>query len=148
LRGWLLDTNVISELRKPRCHPSVKAWSDAQAPESLHLSTITIAEIRFGIELQADPAFRAELTAWLDQTLRPWFDARILAVDEEVILEWRRMVARGKRVGHTFSQPDLLLAATAVVHELVVVTRNVEDFRLAEIALLDPWRGEHVTTAI
>lgn len=144
MRGWLLDTNVISELRKPRCHLSVKAWADAQAPESLHLSTITLAEIRFGIERQADPVLRAELTTWLDQTLRPWFDARILAVDEEVILEWGRMVARGRRAGYTFSQPDLFLAATAAQHDLVLVTRNVDGFRGAAIGLFDPWTGEHV----
>ncbi len=71
MRGWLLDTNVISELRKPSCDPAVKAWSDKEPPESFFLSTITLAEIRFGIEQQSDLKFRQELNAWLDHTLRP-----------------------------------------------------------------------------
>jgi Predicted nucleic acid-binding protein, contains PIN domain len=107
VKGWLLDTNVVSELRKPRCNEAVKAWSEAQPPISFFLSRVTIAEIRFGIEKQADPAFKAELLTWLDNTLRPWFGERILDLDEEVLLEWRRMVEWGKALGHTFSQPDL-----------------------------------------
>ena len=97
MNGWLLDTNVVSELRKTRPAPRVKAWSDAQPPDSLFLSTVTLAEIRYGIECQSDPAFRQELESWLDGGLRPWFAQRILPVDEDVILEWRRMVARGRR---------------------------------------------------
>jgi hypothetical protein len=139
LRGWLLDTNVISELRKPSCHPAVRAWSDSQPPESFFLSTVTVAEIRFGIERQNDPAFRHDLIAWLDHRLRPWFADRILHVDEDVILEWRRMVAAGKTRGLTFSQPDLFIAATARIHDLTVATRNVADFERAGIAVVNPW---------
>lgn len=131
MRRWLVDTNVISELRKPRCDEAVKSWSEAQAPELLYLSRITIAEIRFGIEQHADARFRESLQGWLDAELRPWFGDRILEVDEDVILEWRRMVQRGKALGHTFSQPDLFIAATATVAGLCVVTRNVTDFVLA-----------------
>lgn len=105
----------------------------------MFLSTITIAEIRFGIELHRDAAFRSELSAWLDQTLRPWFGARILEVSEDVILEWRRMVERGRAIKHTFSQPDLFLAATAAQHGLIVATRNVADFEHAGVPVLDPW---------
>jgi predicted nucleic acid-binding protein len=140
--GWLLDTNVVSELRKPRCHEAVKVWAEARAPELLYLSRITIAEIGFGIEQRASGSFRERLEAWLDGELRPWFGKRILEVDEEVILEWRRMVQRGKGVGHTFSQPDLFIAATAAVAGLVVVTRNVADFALAGVPVLNPWTGE------
>jgi predicted nucleic acid-binding protein len=142
VRGWLVDTNVISELRKPRCHDAVRTWSEAQAPELLHLSRITIAEIRFGIEQQPSCSFRDRLETWLQAELRPWFGARILEVDEEVILEWRRMVQRGKAVGHTFAQPDLLIAATAAVAGLCVVTRNVAVFALAGVPVLNPWTGE------
>jgi hypothetical protein len=142
VRRWLLHTNVISELRKPRCDAAVMAWSEAQAPELLYLSRITIAEIRFGIERHANETFRTKLEAWLENELRPWFGERILDVDEEVILLWRRMVQRGKAIGHTFSQPDLVIAATAAVGGLAVATRNVADFALAGMPVLNPWTGE------
>jgi len=137
--GWLLDTVVISELRKPRCDPRVRKWSEDQRPEGLFLSRVTLAEIRFGIEQVRDVGFRGELTGWLDHALRPWFGDRILEVDEDVIVEWRRMVARGRAVNHTFSQPDLFIAATAAVHGLAVATRNVTDFRIANVPVFDPW---------
>lgn len=138
MTDWLLDTNVISELRKPRCQPAVRAWADAQPPQSLHLSRVTVAEIRFGIERVADAAFRRQLSHWLGATLRPWFAGRILDIDEEVILEWRRMVERGRSAGHTFSQPDLFIAATAAVGGLCVVTRNTDDFERAGVAVFNP----------
>jgi hypothetical protein len=108
----------------------------------LHISRITIAEIRFGIERHASASFRDKAEAWLDQELRPWFGQRILDVDEEVIVEWRRMVQRGKAVGHTFSQPDLFIAVTAAVRGRAVVTRNVADFALAGVPVFNPWTGE------
>ena len=139
MKGWLLDTNVISELRKTNCHPAVKAWSDAQPPQSFYLSTVTLAEIRFGIEQVQDEAFRRELIEWLNDTLRPWFSDRILEICEDVILSWRRMVEKGRKQGHTFSQPDLLIAAIASVHDLCVVTRNISDFEKAEVPVLNPF---------
>lgn len=139
MKGWLLDTNVVSELRKPHCDPRVKAWAASHPPASFFLSRITIAEIRFGIERVARAEFRRALEAWLDTGLRVWFADRILDVDEEVILARRRMVERGRRRGHTFAQPDLFIAATAAVHDLCVVTRNVDDFTRAKVPVLDPW---------
>lgn len=115
MNGWLLDTNVVSDLRKARPDRRVKAWSDAQAADSFFLSSVTLAEIRFGIECQADSVLREELEIWLAHRLRPWFGGRILPLDEEVILEWRRMVERGRARKITFSQPDLFIAATAQV---------------------------------
>lgn len=142
MRRWLLDTNVISERRKPRCEAAVRSWSEAQAPELLHLSRITIAEIRFGIEQHARGRFRQQLETWLDAELRPWFAERILEVDEEVVPEWRRMVQRGRALGHTFSPPGLFIAATAAVAGLAVATRNVADCELAGVPALNPWTGE------
>jgi len=78
MKGWLLDTNIISELRKTNCHPAVKAWSEQQPPQSFYLSTVTLAEIRFGIEQVQAEEFRRELIEWLDGTLRPWFSDRLL----------------------------------------------------------------------
>jgi len=139
VNGWLLDTNVVSELRKTRPDRRVKEWSDAQAADTFFLSTITIAEIRFGIECQTDTRFRQALEDWLAHRLRPWFAGRILPVDEEVILEWRRMVARGKERAVTFSQPDLFIAATARVHSLTLCTRNQKDFLRTNIPVFNPW---------
>jgi len=140
LKGWIVDTNVLSELRKPRCDPRVRAWAEAQPNALLHLSCVTLAEIRAGIEgLTTDDAFRRTLQAWLDGTLRPWFAGRILDIDEAVMLAWRRMVAAGKARRHTFPQPDLFIAATAAVHGLGVATRNVADFTKAGVPILDPW---------
>lgn len=139
MNGWLLDTNVVSELRKARPDRRVKAWSDAQAADSFFLSSVTLAEIRFGIECQADSVFREELEVWLAHRLRPWFGGRILPLDEEVILEWRRMVERGRARKITFSQPDLFIAATAQVHALTVCTRNERDFRGTDVQVFNPW---------
>lgn len=140
MKGWLLDTNVISELRKADCAPAVKAWADKQPPQSFYLSRITIAEIRFGIDQVSDPAFKHELSYWLDNTLRPWFAERILEVEEDVILVWRKMVEVGRKQGHTFSQPDLFIAATASFHDLYIVTRNADDFERTATPVLNPWK--------
>lgn len=98
-----------------------------------------MAEIRYGIEQLSDKGRQNTLSAWLDSELRSWFAGRILPVDEEVLVEWRRMVARGRLVQHTFSQPDLFIAAIASVHNLCVVTRNIKDFQISGVAVLDPW---------
>jgi predicted nucleic acid-binding protein len=140
LSGWLLDTNVVSELRRPRCHVRVREWVETQPNEALYLSRITIAEIRYGIERARAPRLRQELSRWLQTTLIPWFGERILEIDEAVLIEWRRMVERGRAVGHTFSQPDLFLAATAAVHGLTVATRNVGDFSAAGVSIVNPWQ--------
>jgi toxin FitB len=139
MKGWLLDTNIVSELRKPNCNPAVKQWSDSQPPQSFYLSTVTLAEIRFGIERVNDIDFRQDLTRWLDTTLRPWFSDRILAVDEDTILLWRQMVEQGRKQGYTYSQPDLFIAAIAALHDLCVVTRNVVDFQKSGIAVFNPF---------
>jgi toxin FitB len=139
MNGWLLDTNIVSELRKPNCHPLVKQWSERQLPQSFYVSTVTFAEIRFGIERTNDEAFRQELTQWLNETLRPWFSDRILPVDEAVILRWRHMVEQGRKQGYTYSQPDLFIAATAALHDLCVVTRNVIDFQKSGVVVFNPF---------
>lgn len=134
---------TVSELRKgSRTDRSVAGWVRELNPQTCFLSVITIAEIRYGIEALQDQSFQAELVQWLEKDLRSYFTGRILAVDEDVILEWRRMVARGRAANHTFPQPDLFLAATAVVHELAVATRNVTDFALAGVPVFNPWAGE------
>jgi predicted nucleic acid-binding protein len=110
----------------------------------LYLSRITLAEIRYGIERQSDQKIRERLRASLDDHLRRWFEGRVLELDEEVILEWRRLVQRGKAMGITFPQPDLLIAATAAVANLCVATRNLPDFARTGVPAFNPWTGETV----
>jgi predicted nucleic acid-binding protein len=139
-RGWLIDTNVISELRKgTRCSRAVRAWSERVPPIACYLSRISLAEIRHGIERVNDPAFRAELEAWVQDGVLAWFGARVLEVDEPVLLRWRQLAAEGRKTNYTFSQPDVLLAATALVHHLGVATRNVEDFVRSGVRIVNPW---------
>lgn len=140
-RGWLIDTNVVSELRKgPRAAAPVRAWAESVPRAACFLSRLSIAEIHFGIGRVTDPAFRAELEAWVRDGLLPWFGDRVLEVDGRVLLRWRQLVWDGQKANYTDSQPDALLAAIALVHELGVVTRNTADFERAGLRLLDPWQ--------
>lgn len=139
MTGWLLDTNVISELRRPHADRKVLAFVASQALESLFISTVTLAEIRFGIELVADASRRADLTDWLTNKVRPLFEQRVLPVSEAVMLKWRLMVEEGRKAGHTFSQADLIIAATGAHHGLTVVTRDVSDFERARVPCVNPW---------
>jgi predicted nucleic acid-binding protein len=137
--GWLLDTNVISELRRPRPSVRVRRFIASQRLDDLFISTVTLAEIRFGIELVTDPIRRAALGDWLLQRVRPLFDQRVLEVCEDVMFKWRLLVEDGRTAGHPFSQPDLLIAATALQHGLTVVTRDTADFARARVPVLNPW---------
>jgi toxin FitB len=137
--GWLLDTNVISELRRPRPNPRVRAFVAAQPLEALFVSAVTLAEIRYGIEVVGDPIRRAELNDWLVHKVRPMFNRRVLEVSEDVMFKWRLLVEDGRKAGHTFSQPDLIIVATALHHGLTVVTRDTGDYALARVALVNPW---------
>jgi len=138
--GWLLDTNVLSELRRAKPEPNVVSFVAAQALDLLYVSTVTFAEIRFGIEIIADATRRAELGDWLTHKIRPMFEQRVLPVSEDVILKWRLLVEDGRKAGHTFSQPDLFIAATALHHGLTVVTRDAADFERARAPVLNPWK--------
>jgi predicted nucleic acid-binding protein len=137
--GWLLDTNVIFELRRPRPSARVRSFVAGQRLDDLFVSTVTLAEIRFGIESLGDPIRRAELHDWLQNRVRPMFEQRVLGVTEDVMFKWRLLVEEGRRQGHTFSQPDLIIAATALQHGLTVVTRDTADFERARVPLLNPW---------
>lgn len=139
-RGWLIDTNVVSELRKgSRCAPAVREWAARVPPIACYLSRVSMAEIRFGIERAPSPDFRAELEAWVRDGLLPWFGERLLDVNERILLRWRWLVWEGQKTSYTFSQPDALLAATALEHGLGMVTRNTADFERAGVRLFNPW---------
>jgi toxin FitB len=139
MTAWLLDTNVLSELRRPKPHRKVVAFVAAKPLDLLYISSVTLAEIRFGIELVTDAAKRAELTNWLANEVRPLFEQRVLTVSEDVLFRWRLLVEEGRKVGHTFSQPDLIIAATAFQHGMTVVSRDTSEYEKAGVAFLDPW---------
>ena len=139
MTNWLLDTNVLSELRRLKPHPKVVAFIAAQSLDLLYISTVTLAEIRFGIERVTDANRRAELSDWLANQVRPMFEQRILPVSEDVMFKWRLLVEDGRKSGYTFSQPDLIIAATALHHGLTVVSRDTSDYEKARVPFLNPW---------
>lgn len=139
--AWLLDTNVLSELRRPKPEPKVVAFVAGQPLDDLYISVVTVAEIRFGIELVAEPIRRADLNEWLSHQVRPMFDQRVLPITEDIMLQWRLLVEDGRKTGHTFSQPDLIIAATALHHGLTVVTRDRSDYDKARVPVMNPWDG-------
>jgi toxin FitB len=144
LSGWLLDTNVLSELRRPKPSARVVAFVSGAPLDALYVSAVTFAEIRFGIELCPDAGRRAALSQWLTHEVRPMFANRVLAVSEDIMFAWRLLVERGRKAGHTaghtFSQPDLIIAATALEHGLTVATRDTRDYLRAGVPVLNPWK--------
>ena len=139
MTDWLLDTNVLSELRRQNPAPKVVAFIAAQPLERLYVSTVTLAEIRFDIECVTEANRRAELNDWLMHKVRPMFERRMLPVSEDVMFKWRLLVEEGRRVRHTFSQPDLIIAATALHHGMTLVSRNTSDFEKARVPIFNPW---------
>jgi toxin FitB len=140
LTGWLVGTNILSELRRRKPERKVIAFVTAQPLEPLHVSVVTFAEIRFGIDLVSDAGRRAELNDWLAHKVRPMFAQRVLAITEDVMLKWRLLVEDGRKARHPFSQPDLLIAATALHHGLTVVSRDVSEYQKSRTPVLNPWR--------
>lgn len=139
MTGWLLDTNILSELRRPRPSRRVISFIEAQQLDRLYTSTVTLAEIRYGIECQQHAGLRAELHDWLEQKVRPLFAGRLLEVSEDVMLRWRFLVQQGREGGHTYSQPDLFIAATALHHGLTVVSRDTAEYSRAGVPHFNPW---------
>jgi predicted nucleic acid-binding protein len=137
--GWLLDTNILSELRRRKPEPKVVAFVEAQPLELLYISTVTLAEIRFGIELLPEAGRRSELRDWLTHTVRPMFEQRILPVTEDIMFKWRLLVEEGRKAGHTYSQPDLIIAATGQHHGLTIVSRDTDEYLKPGAQVLDPW---------
>jgi toxin FitB len=141
VRGWLLDTNILSELRRPRPDLQVVTFVASQPAARLFVSRVTLAEIRFGIERVADPERRADLSVWLTHTLRPLFEGRVVPITEDVLLRWRHLVEAGRRRGHTYSEPDVFIAAAAQVEQLIVVSRDVRDLSRHGCRCSIPGRG-------
>lgn len=131
---YLLDTNVVSELRRPRPHGAVVAWLEAVPDHELHLSAVTLAEIQAGIEItrEQDSAKADEIEAWLDRVAESY---NVLCADGQVLRTWAKLMHRQE--DHLIE--DALIAATALVHDLVVVTRNVADFERFGVQVFNPF---------
>jgi len=140
MRGFLLDTCVISESTRQRAAAKVIRWLDARAPESLFLSVVSVAELEQGIARVDNAAHARKLEAWLSDSVLPQFESRLLDVDLPVARRWGRLLGSGKRRGEPAPVVDALLAATALEHELTLVTRNVADFDRFNLHVFDPWQ--------
>ena len=132
---YLLDTNVVSALRRPNRHPAPTLWLKSQRPSDVYLSVVTLAEIERGIAQQVlrNPDFARDLAQWVERTLA-WFADRILPVDAATARRWGRLSAD---IGN--QDVDLLIAATALEHGLIVVTRNVRHFQPTGVTVLNPF---------
>lgn len=139
MSGFLLDTNIISELVKPKPEPHVTKWIESVDESLLYLSVLTVGEIRKGISLLRNASRRAALEAWLDSDLTLRFAQRILPIDQAVADRWGRITANASMAKSQLPAIDGLLAATALHHNLTLVTRNTEDVSAAGVPAFNPW---------
>jgi predicted nucleic acid-binding protein len=139
IRGFLLDTNVPSELTRIKPDLRVARWLEAANDNLLYLSVITIGEFCKGFTVHPEQHRRSSLREWLDNTLRPWFDTRTLPVSEAIAERWGILEGQCQLLGQPISGPEGLIAATALEHDLRVVTRNVKDFAGLGVEILNPW---------
>ena len=134
--SYLLDTNVISELTRRKPNPQVETWFKSIPNSALYLSVLSWGEIRKGVELLPDNKRREQLRLWLENELPNWFEDRLLTVDAAVCDRWGRLLAKAER---PLPAIDSLLAATALHHELRIVTRNISDFEIDGVETINPW---------
>lgn len=139
MKGFLLDTNVPSELTKPNPQSSVSEWLEAADYSKLYFSVISLGEIMNGITALPASKRRTDLQFWLDGTLRPWFAGRVLPVTEQIAERWGQMAATRQMRGMPLKVADGLIAATALEHDLVLVTRNEKDFIGLGVEVFNPW---------
>ena len=140
MSGFLIDTNVLSEYnRLGNPNVGVKRWLETTDRQSQYVSVITLAEIQKGIELLVEGKRRSQLRQWLEQGLEAWFSGRILPVDRQVACRWASLLAAGARTGKSLRAVDSLIAATALVYDLTIVTRNIRDFEGIGATILNPW---------
>ena len=141
MNGFLLDTNCVSELVRIKPHPRVIEWMESVEEGLLYLSVLTLGEIQKGLATLPQGKRRTRLEEWLDVELRARFANRLLPVEEEVALRWGLLAALAHRQGKPLSAIDGLLAATALSHDLTLVTRNISDFAAAQVPVLNPWES-------
>ncbi len=136
--NFLLDTNAVSEWVKPRPNPGLIRWMEEADEDRVFLSVISLAELRYGVERMAAGARRNRLEGWLQHELPLRFEGRILSVDHRIAEAWGRTVSRSEAMGRPMGAMDAFLSATAEVHRLMLVTRNISDFPVLK-AVLNPW---------
>jgi len=136
----LLDTNVVSEAMKPEPHPAVRSWLDAQAAETLFLSSVTFAELMFGVGSLPKGKRKDNLAAALDGVLG-LFEARILSFDIEAAKCYANLAVKARAAGMGFPTPDGYIAAIAAAHGFAVVSRDTSAFSAAGLSVIDPWAG-------
>ena len=140
MSGFLLDTNILSEFnRRGDPDPLVKQWLEAADPNSLYVSVLTSGEIRLGAELLPQSKRRAQLEQWLERDLPDWFEGRILPVDQIIADRWSVLRAEAQSKVRPLSVVDAAIAATSLEHNLSLVSRNVSDFAIAGLAVVNPW---------
>ncbi|MEO7040988.1 MAG: type II toxin-antitoxin system VapC family toxin [Gemmatimonadaceae bacterium] len=140
MSGFLLDTNVVSELMKARPSRRVAAWIESTPESLLHLSVLTLGEVRKGIDMLDDnDARRGALQSWLDRDVRIRFAGRILLLDDAIAERWGQLEAAARKHRITLPTIDAQMAATALHHNLTFATRNIADVRSTGVATFDPW---------
>jgi predicted nucleic acid-binding protein len=136
---FLLDTNVVSEWVKPKPNPGVIAWLEGVDEDRVFISVVTLAELRNGVASLAAGRRRERLDAWLSHDLPTRFEGRVLPVDPAIADGWGRITATAKAAGRSIHAMDAFIAATAHIHQLTLVTRDVSDFQSAGTPVVCPW---------
>lgn len=138
---WLLDTNVLSESIRPDPNRKVLTWIAAQPGEELAISLITIAELRAGVAALGEISRQRSFDAWMRAYVVPNFGERTLPITLEILVDWIALSLRLSARGRPKAAADLLIASTARIHSLTVVTRNLRDFANTGVVVYDPWSG-------
>ena len=141
MSGFLLDTNCISEVVRIKPEPRVLQWIEAADESLLYLSVLTLGELRKGVAALSQSRRRTQLETWLEVELQARFRGRIMSIDAAIADRWGLLAAEAKRKGRGLSVIDGLLAATALHHNLTIVSRNVSDFSCTHVPVLNPWEA-------
>lgn len=138
--NYLLDTNIISEVVKSDPNKNVIKWLQLIANDSLFVSVLSLGEIRYGIEKLANSKKKDHLVIWFENDIPRWFENRILSIDMPITQRWARLQNES---GRTLPAIDSLIAATALHHDLSLVTRNTQDFDIPGLVVFNPWQSLH-----